>query len=133
MIAKLTVAVVAAGMLGAGGVSTALAAPAAQTVSMPLAAFSTPLDFGRGNRSGDGDGGRDGDHRQGRDQNDRRDGDHGRGWDGDRRRDNDWDGHDWHWWHDSGISPDLCRDGGGHVRWDRHRCDGGRFDGFRVR
>lgn len=62
-----------------------------------------------------------------------RDNDHGRGWDGDRGRDGDWDGHPWRWWHDWGISADLCRDGGGHVVWDRHRCEGGRFDDFNIR
>lgn len=133
MIIKLTAAMVAAGMLAAGGVFTTLAAPAAQTVLTSPAAFATPLDIGHDNRSEDGDGHRDGDHNQRRDQRDRRDGDHGRGWDGDRRHDDDWDGHNWHWWHDWGISPALCRDGGGHVRWDQHRCDGGRFDDFRLR
>lgn len=125
MIAKLTIAALAAGMLATGGASTALAAPATRTATPSLAAFTTPLDFGRDGRGGDGDRGRDGDGRHG--------GDHGRGWDGDRRRDHDWDGHNWHWWHDWGISAELCRDGGGHVRWDRHRCEGGRFDDFHVR
>ena len=59
--------------------------------------------------------------------------DHGRSWDGDRRGRDGWDGHFWGWWHDSGISWQLCRDGGGHVNWDKHRCEGGRFDDFHVR
>jgi len=59
--------------------------------------------------------------------------DHHRDWDGDRRGDRGWDGHPWRWWHDWGISADTCRDGGGHVRWDHHRCEGGRFDDFHVR
>jgi hypothetical protein len=118
MIAKLTIAALAAGLLATGGASTALASPTA--AAMPaLSAFATPLDRDHDNRGWDGA--------------DRRDNDHGRGWDGDRRRDDNWDGHDWHWWHDWGISPELCRDGGGHVQWDQHRCEGGRFDDFHVR
>ena len=31
-----------------------------------------------------------------------------------------------------GVSPEQCRDGGGHVNWDRDRCDGGRFDDRRI-
>jgi hypothetical protein len=58
----------------------------------------------------------------------------GRDWDRSHDRDHwNWGGHDWHWWHNWGISPRLCRDGGGHVDWQRHRCEGGRFDDFRVR
>jgi hypothetical protein len=59
--------------------------------------------------------------------------DHHRDWDGRRDHDGGWAGHPWRWWHDWGISADTCRDGGGHVVWDRHRCEGGRFDDFHVR
>lgn len=110
-------AVMAAAVLATGGAATGLtglstsaaAAPAATTAPV-LATFSTPLDN---------------DHRW--------DHDHGRSWNNDRRGNDGWDGHPWRWWHNAGISPQLCRDGGGHVVWDRHRCEGGRFDDFHVR
>ena len=135
MIAKLTVAALASAILATGG-ATAVTAPTSGAAPA-LAALATPLDRNHGGsgRDGDnrrGDAGRD-DHGGNWGRDDRRDNDHGRGWDGDRRRDDNWDGHDWHWWHDWGISAELCRDGGGHVQWDRHRCEGGRFDDFHVR
>lgn len=135
MIAKLTIAALASAILATGGAAAATAPTSG--VAPALAALTTPLDRNHGGS------GRDGDNRRGdagrddlggsRGRDDRRDNDHGRGWDGDRRRDDNWDGHDWHWWHDWGISAELCRDGGGHVQWDRHRCEGGRFDDFHVR
>jgi hypothetical protein len=85
-----------------------------------LTAFSAPLDDNH-------DQDRDRDH--GRDHG--RDWDHG--WDGRRDRDGRWDGHPWRWWHDWGISVALRGDGGGHVDWNRHRCESGRFDDFHVR
>jgi hypothetical protein len=120
MIAKFTIAALAAGLLATGGVT----APTGTAATPVLATFSTPLDKGhdnhdQGNRGGDND--------------NRHDDDRERGWDGDRNHDGDWDGHDWHWWHDWGISADLCRDGSGHVNWDQHRCEGGRFDDFHIR
>jgi hypothetical protein len=105
----------AAAMLATGGAATGLTGLSTPAAAAPAAAapvlttFSTPLDN---------------DHRWDRD--------HGRSWDGDRRGNDGWDGHPWRWWHDAGISPDLCRDGGGHVVGD-HRCEGGRFDDFHVR
>lgn len=57
----------------------------------------------------------------------------GHDWDGDRGHEGGWDGHPWRWWHDSGITGQRCRIGGGHVDWARHRCYGGRYDDFRVR
>jgi hypothetical protein len=57
----------------------------------------------------------------------------GHDWDGNRRRDGGWEGHPWRWWHDSGITGARCRAGGGHVEGDRHRCEGGRYDDFRIR
>ncbi len=103
---RIAVAALAAGVLATGGVATALAAPVGATAAPVLTAFSVPLDNGQGR-------------------------DHGR--DGDRGRGEGWDGHPWRWWHDDGISGDLCRDGGGHVDWDRHRCASGRFDDFHIR
>jgi hypothetical protein len=129
MIAKFTIAALAAGLFATGAATTALAAPTGTTATPVLAAFSTPLDNGHDNHGQDNHGQ---DNRGGGNDN-RQDNDHGRGWDGDRNHDGDWDGHDWHWWHNWGISADLCRDGGGHVNWDQHRCDGGRFDDFHVR
>jgi hypothetical protein len=139
---RMLIGAVAAGLLTAGAGASTLAAPAgAAAPATVLTAFSTPLDNTNGNWDhNNGDRGRDGnggwEHNRGGDNRgwDRgRDNDHGRGWDGDRRGDGDWDGHDWHWWHNWGISAALCRDGGGHVRWDQHRCEGGRFDDFHVR
>ena len=103
-------AVAAVGLLASG--ASALPAPWTSAPGLVPSAFSAPADN---------------DHRWDRD--------HGRSWDGDRRGNDGWDGHGWRWWHDGGISADLCRDGGGHVvwRWWRHRCQGGRFDDFRVR
>ncbi|HEY9416382.1 MAG TPA: hypothetical protein VIQ30_16610 [Pseudonocardia sp.] len=57
----------------------------------------------------------------------------GHDWDGNRDRRGGWDGHPWRWWHDSGITGARCRDGGGHVDWNRRRCYGRRYDGFHVR
>jgi hypothetical protein len=57
----------------------------------------------------------------------------GHDWDGNRGREGGWDGHPWRWWHDSGITGQRCRAGGGHVNRARHRCYGGRYDEFRVR
>jgi hypothetical protein len=56
---------------------------------------------------------------------DRNRGDHNR----DRDRDRGHRDHDRDW----GVSPERCRDGGGHVNWHRDRCDGGRFDCDRIR
>jgi hypothetical protein len=109
---KIAVAAAAVGLLATGGAATALAAPAGTAAAPVLTAFSVPLGNGHG-RGWDND--------------------HGRGWDGRRDRDGGWDGRPWRFWHDGGISADLCRDGGGHVNWDRHRCDGGRFDDFHIR
>jgi hypothetical protein len=36
-----------------------------------------------------------------------------------------------HWWHGV-VSPDRCRDHGGHVDWHRHLCIGGRYDGYWI-
>ena len=110
MIHRLAVAAAAVGLIATGGAATALTAPSGSVAAPVLSAFSAPLDN---------------DHRWDRD--------HGRWWDGDRGRGDGWDGHPWRWWHDWGISGDRCRDGGGHVVSDRHRCEGGRFDDFHVR
>jgi hypothetical protein len=37
----------------------------------------------------------------------------------------------WGWWKGV-VSPKACDDGHGHVDWHAHRCQGGRFDDFRV-
>jgi hypothetical protein len=109
---KLAMATMAAGLVATGGVGTALDTPAAASASPDLAAFSVPMDkYDHGPR----------------------DNDHGRGWNGDRRHNGGWDGHAWRWWHNSGISADLCKRGGGHVDWKHHRCVRGRFDDFHVR
>jgi hypothetical protein len=109
LLSKLAVAAAVAGLVATGGAGTALAAPADPT-PVP-AAFTVPVDrYDHGPR----------------------DNDHGRGWNGDRRRNGGWDGHAWRWWHDRGISADLCQRGRGHVDWRHHRCQGGRFNDFRV-
>jgi hypothetical protein len=66
-----------------------------------------------------------GKHNRGDNWGDRNRGDHNR----DRDRDRGHRDHDRDW----GVSPERCRDGGGHVNWHRDRCDGGRFDGDRIR
>jgi hypothetical protein len=77
-----------------------------------------------GNWGGNGpDGNWGGKHNRGDNWGDRNRGDHNRDRDrGHRDHDRDW-----------GVSPERCRDGGGHVNWHRDRCDGGRFDGDRIR
>lgn len=104
-----TLAMMAAAILATSGAVIGLSTPAA-TTAPELTTFSTQVDN---------------DHRWDRD--------HGGSWNGDRRGSDGWDGHPWRWWHDTGISPKLCRDGGGHVVGNRKRCNGGRFDDFRVR
>ena len=113
---KLVITAAAAGLMMAGSAGTAFASPAespAGSIAVAPAAFSAPADWNNNNN--------------------RHDNNHGRGWDGDRRKNADWDGHNWQWWHGWGISPDLCRIGGGHIDWKHRECDGGRFDNFKVR
>jgi Ni/Co efflux regulator RcnB len=112
----MVIGAVAAGLVAAGAASTLAAAPSTASTAIALSAFSAPLDDNH-----NGDRGHDGNWDRHRD------------WDGDRGRNGGWQGHPWRWWHDWGVSADTCRDGGGHVNWDRHRCDGGRFDDFHVR
>lgn len=54
------------------------------------------------------------------------DNDHNGDRDGRRDHDGGWAGHPW------GISVDTCTHGGGHVVWARHRCEGGKYDGFHL-
>lgn len=54
----------------------------------------------------------------------------------DHKWDRDWEHWNWNWdgdWRHATISPELCRDGHGHVDWNDRRCRGGYFDGFRIR
>jgi hypothetical protein len=106
------IGMIAAGLVAAGGGSAGavLASPSAVTVQSVPTAFSASLDR---------------DQHGGWDQ-------HG-DWDGRRDHDGGWAGHPWRWWHDWGISADTCSNGGGHVVWSRHQCDGGRFDDFHIR
>jgi hypothetical protein len=136
-ITRTVVTLLAAGVVAAG--STTLTASDAGTSGAVLTAFSTSstsptwghdhhTDWHSDNRSGSHS-----DSRTNR-RSDNHTNWHWHGyWDGDRRHDGSWDGHPWRWWNTWGISADLCRDGGGHVDWGKHRCDGGRFDDFHVR
>jgi hypothetical protein len=111
MLAKtMVMGAVAAGLVATGAGGTFVGAPGTVSARSVPTAFSVSLDD---------------DHHG--------DWDHHRDWDGRRDHDGGWWGHPWRWWHDWGISADTCRDGGGHVEWSRHRCEGGRFDDFHVR
>lgn len=149
----LTAAALTAGLLAATGAAPALAAPGVSGPAAP-AAYSTalaadphpgpprppgppqppgPPGGDKGDNKKDNGPAKPGDNNW---QDKGHDNDWNKGPEWDRGHDRDhwnWGGHNWRWWHDWGISPWLCRDGGGHVDWKRHRCDGGRFDDFRVR
>ncbi len=100
--------VAAVGLLAGGGVASPAAVPS--TAGVAPSAYSVPAaNFHHWDR------------------------DHGRSWDGNRRGGDGWDGHPWRWWHDQGISAQLCRGGGGHVVGRPAHCAGGRFADFRVR
>jgi hypothetical protein len=120
------------GLIATGGAGTAFAAtPTALSATVladrgnsdphphpqpPFRGGPGPVQHGKdGNRGG-------GDRNHNWNNNWNRDRDHNRDRDRDHNRGDNW-----------GVSPERCRDGGGHVNWHRDRCDGGRFDGDRIR
>jgi hypothetical protein len=135
-----TKALVTAGLtigLIAGGAGTAFAATPTTTGSTASIVSAEPPHGNPpypkpphpGGLKPPGEHGKDGNwggkHNRGDNWGDRNRGDHNR----DRDRDRGHRDHDRDW----GVSPERCRDGGGHVNWHRDRCDGGRFDGDRIR
>jgi hypothetical protein len=116
-----------------GSTASIVSAESPRPIPPPLAPHKDrpkpPGEHGNGgNWGGKGpdhnwDGNWGGKHNRGDNWGDRNRGDHNRDRDrGHRDHDRDW-----------GVSPERCRDGGGHVNWHRDRCDGGRFDGDRIR
>jgi hypothetical protein len=107
------------GLIAAGGTATAFAATPAAGSGLSVVHFPPfphPGNPGDDRNDHRGDNWGDRGHRGDRDNR----GDRVNRGDRDHRGDRD------------GVSPEQCRDGGGHVNWDRDRCDGGRFDDRRI-